>query len=245
MIKVGIVGATGKMGKRLISLLQEEAVSGLQLAAAFVRPKSQNIGQGVRDTISYEVLTLEGLKKIDVLIDYSSPDAVKQYSEIVRELKIPLIIGTTGLSDRQKGQASELAKSTPLILAPNTSIGINVLSQLVKKAAQLLPSDFLTHISETHHIHKKDAPSGTALQLKDAVKTARPEEKIQIDAIRAGDVVGEHTVTFYGFGERIELTHRALSRDIFAKGALQAAKWLTGKEPKLYQMNDVLEGNQQ
>jgi len=177
-----------------------------------------------------------------VLIDFSLPHAIKDYVSLVRELQKPLVVGTTGLKESELNKLRGLAETAPVVWAPNMSIGINVLRNLVQSAAKLLPETFSVHITETHHAQKKDAPSGTAKQLAADLKSVLKNPDIPIDCVRAGDVVGEHTVTFYGQGERIELVHRATSRDIFASGALTAAKWILNKKPQFYSMKDVLEG---
>jgi 4-hydroxy-tetrahydrodipicolinate reductase len=150
-----------------------------------------------------------------------------------------LVIGTTGHSQQQRKTIEETAHSVPIVLASNFSAGVNVLFWLTQKAAELLGSDFNPEIVETHHKMKKDAPSGTAKTLAEILKAARNSE-IPIQSIREGDFVGEHTVIFKGPGERLELTHRAANREIFALGALRAAKWIVDKPPGLYSMQNVL-----
>ena len=146
---------------------------------------------------------------------------------------------------KQKKEIQKLSQLVPVLLAPNMSIGINVLLDLVQRAAELLPHKFSPHIIEIHHPHKKDAPSGTALELKKKILRGAQDDKknIPIESLRGGDVVGEHTVLFLGPGERLELKHNATSRSIFARGALQAAQWITHQKPGLYSMKDVLEGD--
>jgi 4-hydroxy-tetrahydrodipicolinate reductase len=152
-----------------------------------------------------------------------------------------LVIGTTGHSQQQRRMIEETAHSVPIVLASNFSVGVNVLFWLTRKAAELLGPDFNPEIIETHHKMKKDAPSGTAKTLADILKAVRESDReMPIQSIREGDVVGEHSVTFSGPAERLELTHRAASREIFARGALRAAKWIINKPPGLYSMQDVL-----
>ena len=153
-----------------------------------------------------------------------------------RNIDKPLVIGTTGHSQEQRRIIEETAQSVPIVFASNFSVGVNVLFWLTRKAAELLGSDFDPEIVETHHRMKKDAPSGTAKTLAEILKTARKtRDEIPIQSIREGDVVGEHTVIFNGPGERLELTHRAASREIFARGALRAAKWIIGKASRALQ----------
>jgi 4-hydroxy-tetrahydrodipicolinate reductase len=181
------------------------------------------------------------MKNCDVAIDFSHADAITEISRVALLHRKPLVIGTTGYSNEQCRTIEETGHSLPIVFASNFSIGVNVLFWLTRKAAERLGSDFDAEIVETHHKMKKDAPSGTAKTLAEILKLARktPSE-ISIQSIREGDVVGEHTVIFSGPAERLELTHRAADREIFARGALHAAKWVIGKPPGLYSMQDVL-----
>ena len=174
--------------------------------------------------------------------------------------KVPLVVGSTGFSAEAKAQIGELAHAIPIVMSPNMSIGVNLVIEIAAQLATRLGKDFDIDILESHHRHKKDAPSGTALRLAEEIAKAllrRPEEirtsrvgnigerkreEIGVQTLRGGDVVGEHTVYFFGDGERIELTHRASSREQFGRGALRAAKWIQGKAPGLYGMSDVLGG---
>ena len=251
MISVGILGASGKMGKELISLLLSNAYPNLILKCAFVAVQSSLKNKKITDAITYETLSLETLKNIDVLIDFSECSATLHCLPLLRELRKPAVIGTTGFSDMQKSEIKKLAEAVPVVFSPNTSLGVNALFQLVQKASQLLPKDFSPNILEIHHADKKDAPSGTAKKLKEEIlrgirSLGGPQDdkkNISIESIREGDVIGEHTVFFLSSGERLELTHRATSRDIFARGALKAAEWLVHQKSGLYDMQDVLEGD--
>jgi len=181
------------------------------------------------------------MRNCDVAIDFSQADAITEICRAALEQGKALVIGTTGQSKEQYRIIEDTAQSLPIVFAPNFSVAVNVLFWLTHKAVQKLGSDFDAEIVETHHKMKKDAPSGTAKTLASVLKAARKTEaEIPIQSIREGDVVGEHTVIFNGPAERLELTHRAASREIFARGALRAAKWIIGKPPGLYSMQDVL-----
>jgi 4-hydroxy-tetrahydrodipicolinate reductase len=179
------------------------------------------------------------MKNCDVAIDFSQADSIDEICRSASLHGTSLVIGTTGHSQQQRKMIKQTAHSVPIVLASNFSVGVNVLFWLTQKAAELLGSDFNPEIVETHHKMKKDAPSGTAKTLAEILKATRNSE-IPIQSIREGDVVGEHTVIFKGAGERLELTHRAANRGIFALGALRAAKWIVGKPPGLYSMQNVL-----
>jgi 4-hydroxy-tetrahydrodipicolinate reductase len=181
------------------------------------------------------------MKNCDVAIDFSNADAITEISAAALQHRKPLVIGTTGHSREQRRLIEETAQSLPVVFASNFSIGVNVLFWLTCKAAEQLGGDFDAEIIETHHKMKKDAPSGTAKTLAEVLKASKKTQtEIPIQSIREGDVVGEHTVIFRGPSERLELTHRAASREIFARGALHAAKWIINQSPGLYSMQDVL-----
>ena len=181
------------------------------------------------------------IKNCDVAIDFSQPGAVEEICRAALQDRRPLVIGTTGHSPEQRRLIEETAKSVPIVFASNFSVGVNALFALTGKAVKILGDEFDLEIIETHHVMKKDAPSGTAKTLAEILKQARKsDKKIPIQSIREGEVVGEHTVIFDGAGERLELVHRARSRETFAKGALRAAEWVIGKPAGLYTMQDVL-----
>jgi 4-hydroxy-tetrahydrodipicolinate reductase len=182
------------------------------------------------------------IENCDVVIDFSHAQAVDEICRTTLRHGKSLVVGTTGHSQRQRRVIEEAAGSLPIVFASNFSVGVNVLFWLTRKAAELLGRDFSPEIIETHHKMKKDAPSGTAKTLAEVLKTAQKiQDEIPIQSIREGDVVGEHTVIFMGPEERLELTHRATSREIFARGALRAAHWIMGRPPGLYSMQDVLD----
>ena len=188
------------------------------------------------------------MKNADATIDFSHADAVDEVCAAAIQDRQPLVIGTTGHSPAQRELIEKTARELPIVFASNFSVGVNALFALTGKAAEIL-RDFDVEIIETHHKMKKDAPSGTAKTLADILRSARTlpglarpkiDSQVPIQSIREGDVVGEHTVIFTGPGERLELTHRAATREIFARGALRAAQWIVGKPPSLYSMQDVL-----
>ena len=216
-----LIGAAGRMGKTVLDLAQSDQE--IEIAARC------DLGDAIE----------AAMKNCDVAIDFSQADSIDEIGRAVLQHGKPLVIGTTGHSQQQRKTIEETAHSVAIVLASNFSVGVNVLFWLTQKAAELLGSDFNLEIVETHHKMKKDAPSGTAKTLAEVLKAARNSE-IPIQSIRKGDVVGEHTVIFKGPGERLELTHRAANRGIFALGALRAAKWIINKPPGMYSMQDVL-----
>jgi 4-hydroxy-tetrahydrodipicolinate reductase len=223
LVRVLLVGAAGRMGKTIDDLAKDDP--DVKIVAQC------DIGDAIGTAIG----------KSDVVIDFSHPDASDEICRAALHHRKPLVIGTTGQSREQRGLIEHAAQSLPIVFASNFSIGVNVLFWLTRKAAELFGRDFDAEIVETHHKMKKDAPSGTAKTLADVLKAVQAiENEIPIQSIREGDVVGEHTVIFRGPGERLELIHHAASREIFARGALRAARWIIGKPAGLYSMQDVL-----
>ena len=220
-VRVMLIGAAGRMGKTVRELAQNDPE--IQIVALC------DPGDSIEPAIY----------NCDVAIDFSQADSIDEICRAALQHGKSLVIGTTGHSQQQRKTIEETAQSVPIVLASNFSVGVNVLFWLTQKAAELLGSDFNPEIVETHHKRKKDAPSGTAKTLAEILKAVRHSE-IPIQSIREGDVVGEHNVIFSGPGERLELSHRAENRGIFARGALRAAKWIINKPPGLYSMQDVL-----
>jgi 4-hydroxy-tetrahydrodipicolinate reductase len=220
-VRVMLIGAAGRMGKTVRAVTQNDPE--IQIAGLC------DLGDSIEPA----------MKNCDVAIDFSQADSINEIGRAASQHGKSLVIGTTGHSQQQRKIIEETAHSVAIVLASNFSVGVNVLFWVTQKAAKLLGSDFNPEIVETHHKMKKDAPSGTAKTLAELLKAVRKSE-IPIQSIREGDVVGEHTVIFSGRTERLELTHRAASRDIFALGALRAAKWIINKPPGLYSMQDVL-----
>jgi 4-hydroxy-tetrahydrodipicolinate reductase len=221
--RVVLIGAAGRMGKTVLHLAQGDQE--IEIAARC------DLGDSIEPA----------MKNCDVAIDFSHADSIDEICRAALQHGKSLVIGTTGHSQQQRKTIEETAHSVSIVLASNFSVGVNVLFWLTQKAAELLGPDFNSEIVETHHKMKKDAPSGTAKTLATILKAAQSSEsEIPIQSIREGDVVGEHSVAFSGPGERLELTHRAASRDVFARGALRAAKWIINKPPGVYSMQDVL-----
>jgi len=221
VVRVLLIGAAGRMGKTVLELAQSDRK--IEIAAQC------DLGDSIEPA----------MKNCDVAIDFSQADSIDEICRAAVQHGRSLVIGTTGHSQRQRKAIEETAHSVPVVLASNFSVAVNVLFWLAQKAAELLGSDFNAEIVETHHKMKKDAPSGTAKTLAEVLKAVRNGE-IPIQSIREGDVVGEHSVIFSEPAERLELSHRAANREIFARGALRAAKWIINKPPGLYSMQDVL-----
>jgi len=253
MVKVGIHGSTGRVGKLLIENLKNDKdveISVLHAIEEFTFAVPENV------LITNDTDTL--LENSDVVIDFTLPKGTQTLLEKALQNPKPIVIGTTGLDEHQHNLIKELSQKAPVLYSTNMSLGVAVLNKLAALASEAL-SDFDIEIVEMHHRYKKDAPSGTALTLGESVANARgllldevrvsgrngnigerKKDEIAIMALRGGDIVGRHTVGFYNDGEFIELNHTATSRDTFAKGAIRAAKWITNKEPKLYSINDCL-----
>lgn len=264
LIPVVIAGAAGKMGRRLVAAVAEDP--GLKLAGATEQTGHPDLEKDAGELAGAGPL---GVKISDdlaaclspgaVVIDFTAPAATMKHLELAARKQCPMVIGTTGLAPDQKARVKALAKKVPLVLAPNMSAGVNLLAHLVREAAAALGPGFDVEIVEAHHRLKKDAPSGTALFLAEAAAEgkgwelkssarycregligARPDREIGVQTLRGGDIVGDHTVLFAGPGERLELIHRAHSRDTFARGAVRAAAWLAKRPAGLYTMSDVL-----
>jgi len=223
LVRVLLIGAAGRMGKTVSDL-------------AATDPKIDVLARcDVGDAIEAP------MQDCDVAIDFSHADAISEICRAALQHRKPLVLGTTGHSKEQRRMIEETVRSLPIVFASNFSIGVNVLFWLTRKAAERLGDDFDAEIIETHHKMKKDAPSGTAKTLAEVLEASKKAKReIPIQSIRQGDVVGEHTVIFSGPAERLELTHRAASREIFARGALRAAKWIINQPAGLYSMQDVL-----
>jgi 4-hydroxy-tetrahydrodipicolinate reductase len=222
-LRVLLVGSAGRMGKTIVDLAKGD-------------PNIDIVAQcDLGDAIE------SAMKNCDVAIDFSHADAIQGICHAALQHRQSLVIGTTGYSSEQRRVIEKAGKSLPIVFASNFSVGVNALFSLTRKAAEILGSEFDLEIVETHHRMKKDAPSGTAKTLAEILRRARKlNDQVAIQSIREGDVVGDHTVSFAGPGERLELTHRASSREIFARGALRAAQWIIGKPAGLYSMQDVL-----
>ena len=264
MLRVAVPGAAGKMGRTILRVLAE--TEGVELAAAIERPEHPDLGKdagvvaglppnGVPITHAVDA----ALDQADVVIDFTTPASTAWLSGQAALREVALVIGTTGLDEGERRAVARAAERVPVVMSPNMSVGVNVLLGLVEMAAQALGEGFDVEIVEAHHRLKRDSPSGTALKLAEVIATAlgrklpevvnygrqgevgaRTAQEIGVLAVRGGDVVGDHTAYFLGLGERIEITHRASSRETFARGAVRAALWLGDRDPGLYDMRDVL-----
>lgn len=235
MIKIGIAGACGKMGRRIFELAGYD--HDLEVGFLLEKKGTPLIGKEMgKLKVSSNP---DGLFLIDVLIDFTLPEATDEHLDYVARHKKALVLGTTGLSDAQKVKVEEVAKVVPVVFSPNMSIGVNVLFSILPEIAKKLGPDYSVEIIEAHHKAKKDAPSGTAKKLAE-VLTQVIKKDVPTHSIRLGDIFGDHTIVFCGNSERIEIKHQAHSRDLFAVGALKAAKWIAGKPAGLYSMQDVL-----
>jgi 4-hydroxy-tetrahydrodipicolinate reductase len=234
-LRIALVGAAGRMGQAIADVAA-----------------SENAEIVAKSDLGDEI----ALAGADVLIDFSHPDASRSICDAAIKSKVPLVMGTTGHSTKQREEIAAAAKQIAVVFASNFSVGVNALFALTERAAKILGDDFDLEIVEVHHRMKKDAPSGTAKTLAEILQRARQtknlrhgregisgereKSEIGVHSVRGGDVVGDHTVIFAGQGERVELTHRASSRETFARGALRAARWAVGKSPGLYDMRNVL-----
>lgn len=237
-----VVGASGRMGARILALGATD--SGVRIAAAVERAGSPSIG---KPAFSPEIAPNPPLiaeqtdAPADVVIDFSSASGTRAALDLALARRAALLVGTTGLPPETISALRDASSQIAVLLAPNTSLGIAAVADAAARLARALGPSYRASIVESHHIHKKDAPSGTALRLAEAVRGAGGElPQDQVLSIRAGDIVGEHTIRFAGPGEVIDLTHRATSRDLFALGALRAAKWLHGRGAGWWTMEDVL-----
>ncbi len=235
MIKLGIAGVAGRMGRRIFELASSD--KDFELALALEKKGTPMIGKDIgRLKISSSP---DGLFLVDVFVDFTVPEATETNLDYVARYKKPLVLGTTGLNEAQLKKVEEISKVVPLVYSPNMSVGVNVLFAVLPEIAKRLGPDYSIEIVEAHHRAKKDAPSGTAKKIAQILADTTKKE-IPVHAVRLGDIVGDHTIIFCGNSERIEIKHQAHSRDLFALGALKAAKWIAGKPAGLYSMQDVL-----
>ena len=264
MLRLGINGAGGRMGRTLVRACMED--DQVRLGGAFEAPSADSIGSDageIAGTGRTGVIIRDDPQAchadFEILVDFTVPECTMQSLEICREHGKSMVIGTTGLDARQKLRLREAARDISIVFAPNMSTGVNLCLQLLQVAARTLGDEYDVEIIEAHHRHKVDAPSGTALRMGEVVAESlgrdldecavygrqghtgkRDTRTIGFETIRAGDIVGEHTVMFSGVGERVEITHRASSRMSFARGAMRAAVWVASQDPGLYDMQDVL-----
>lgn len=264
MIRLVVAGAAGKMGGRITALTKD--YPDLKLVGAFERNGHESVGKDVGEIVGLGKMDIrlhgnlnEIIDNADVVISFTSPEASLEHLSIAAQKKKAVVIGTTGFSKEGLQSVKDLSQYVPVVLAPNMSVGVNLLFKVLKDISRVLGDDFDIEIVESHHRLKKDAPSGTAIKMAQVIAESinrnldevavyarkgmigeRTKKEIGIQTVRAGDIVGEHTVLFGGLGERIEITHKASSRDTFARGALKAAMWIHNKPAGLYDMMDVL-----
>jgi len=264
-MRVAVIGASGRMGKNLITAIHE--AQGVSLGAAVLKPGSSLIGADAGEIAGVGKIGVAAVAALadcvddfDVLIDFTSPSLTLENAAFCAEHHKAIVVGTTGLNESEKAALNEAALHSAVVFAPNMSVGVNLTLKLLATAAQILGDDYDVEIAEAHHRHKVDSPSGTALRMGEVVAEAlgrnlkdcavygregltgaRTQKEIGFETIRAGDVVGEHSVWFATEGERIEIVHKASSRMTFAKGAVRAARWLEGKSAGMYDMQDVLD----
>lgn len=264
MARIAITGAAGRMGRALIEATQ--AADGTEVSVTLERPGSSVVGtdSGEVAGLGKNGITIiddiaSAVDQFDVLIDFTRPEVTLANLEICRQAGKRIVIGTTGFSDEQKQQIADAAKDIAVVFAPNMSVGVNLCLKLLDMAARVMGNEVDIEVIEAHHRHKIDAPSGTALRMGEVVADAlgrdlkecavygregntgeRDRGTIGFETIRAGDIVGEHTVMFADIGERVEITHKASSRMTFANGAVRAAGWLMQHDAGLFDMQDVL-----
>lgn len=262
LTQVVVVGARGRMGMQLVRSVMESDT--MTLAGAVDRSGGPGLGQDAGTLVGLPEIGVKVTEEIRpqrgaVVVDFSLPSATEANIAQCIEHRAPLVLGTTGISAQTRDVLKEAGKEVAIVSAANFSVGITLMVEMAAQAARALGTDWDAELFEIHHRHKRDAPSGTALRIgkaiaqntgrtfDDALVTGRASrseprtrEEIGISAVRGGDSVGEHTVLFFGNGERLELSHRATDRAIFARGALRAARWVADREPGLYDMKDVL-----
>lgn len=264
MTRIIVIGVPGKMGQRVVALLRDDPE--LELVGALAHQAHPDLGRDAGDvaggrplgvTVTHDITPL--LPQADVVIDFSVADATLTYLPLIAAAGKAMVVGTTGFNKQQQAEFQRFSAQMRCLVAPNMSLGVNVLLQAVRQVAAVLGDDYDVEIIEAHHRTKVDAPSGTALQAASIIADAlgrdlgevavygrqglvgkRSNTEIGIQSIRAGDIVGEHTVIFGGMGERLEFVHRSQSRDNFARGALRAAKWICQQPVGLYGMEDLL-----
>ncbi|MCU0665736.1 MAG: 4-hydroxy-tetrahydrodipicolinate reductase [Candidatus Omnitrophica bacterium] len=235
MIKLGISGACGKMGRRIYELAAHD--KDIEVTLLLEKKGTPLIG---REVGKLKVSSnSDGIFLIDVLVDFTLPESIEATLDYVARYKKALVLGTTGLSQEQIKKVEEVSAVVPVVFTPNMSIGVNVLFSILPEIAKRLGKDYDIEVVEAHHKFKKDAPSGTAKKIVSILEESTGK-KIPAHAVRLGDIVGDHTIIFCGNSERIEIKHQAHTRDLFAVGAVKAAKWVAGKPAGLYTMQDVL-----
>jgi 4-hydroxy-tetrahydrodipicolinate reductase len=252
-VRVVISGCGGKMGSRIAALALSGDDPPISIAGAIETPGHPSVGQDVGTLVGARAIGVRvtddvdtALRAGDVLIEFTAPEATLAHLARAQALKKPMVIGTTGIAEDGRDLIARCSRDVPIVFSPNMSVGVNVLFELAKTAAERLGPGFSVEIEEAHHKGKKDAPSGTAKRLQELLAAVRSKwplpKEIPCRSIREGDIVGDHKVMFSGHSERLELSHHAVSRDVFALGALKAAAFVAGRKPGLYDMSHVLNG---
>lgn len=263
-MRVAVAGAAGKMAGRLVHLVKESG--DLEITGGLERQGHPAIGRDLGEVVGLGTLgvpLVDDLKalvpQIDLLFEFTIPEASLEHLRVMADHGKAMVLGTTGFSPAQLEEVRSLAQRLPLFMAPNMSLGVNVMYKLISDAARMLGAEFDVEIVEAHHRYKVDAPSGTAVRMAEILASTldrelehvgvygrrgivgqRKDEEIAVFSIRAGDLTGDHTVMFGGIGERLEIIHRTQSRDAFGRGALRAARWIVQQKPGLYDMQDLL-----
>ncbi len=264
MVKVLVVGAAGRMGRTIVSCLNDTA--GTAIGGATEAAGNPLIGKDIGEIVGIGTknVPVSGnmeavLPSCDAVIDFSSPESTMETLRLAARLSKAVVVGTTGFSPEQKEEINNLCRKIRCVMAPNMSIGVNVLFKVVYDMAKTLGDAYDVEIVEAHHKFKKDAPSGTAVRISEIIADSlgrnldevgvygrkgitqgRSQKEIGIHTVRAGDIVGDHRVLFGGMGETLEISHRAQSRETFARGSIRAAQWVVNQPPGLYDMQDVL-----
>ena len=261
--KIAIAGASGRMGQMLVDAVSaaDDCVLGgaLDIATSPAVGRDAGAYAGLATGVVITADVRQGLLGCDVLIDFTRPEGTLQHLRVCRDLGIAAVVGTTGFSASEQAEIADIAKTIPIMMAPNMSVGVNVTLKLLEMAAKALANGYDIEIVEAHHRHKVDAPSGTALKMGEVIADAlgrdlkdcavyarqgvtgeRDPSSIGFATIRGGDIVGDHTVLFAGTGERIEISHKSSSRSTYAQGSLRAVRFVVGKPAGLYDMSDVL-----
>jgi len=244
MLKIGIIGAGGKMGIMIASLAVKDG--DLEVITALEQESNPVAGKDLGEIIGQETMGVpvtidldQALEGVDCVIDFTLPGATTEHLKKCLEKKVPIVIGTTGFSIEEEKTIVDASQDIPIVFSPNMAVGVNVLFDIVADVSRILNSDFTVKVDETHHVHKKDSPSGTAKKIASIIEEFYAE-KVPVEAFREGEVIGNHGIVFDSEFETLEIRHNAKSRQVFASGALKAAKYVVGKEPGLYSMRDVL-----
>ncbi|MFH1777927.1 MAG: 4-hydroxy-tetrahydrodipicolinate reductase [Candidatus Omnitrophota bacterium] len=236
MIRLAVSGACGRMGERIIALAKLDRDFKLCLALEY--ENHPGIGVSITDQLKVSA-EINGIKNADCLIEFTTPESTLLHLNKCQEFKVPIVIGTTALTEDQIKEIASASRVIPVVFSPNMSVGVNLLFSLVEEAAQVLKY-YPVGIREAHHLHKKDAPSGTAKKIAQIIKQVSSKEVSDIRSVREGEIIGDHEVIFENNFDTLKISHHAKTRDIFAAGALTAVKWLVVQRPGFYSMKEVI-----